>query len=81
MFFDHATREKNNKLLKNYEGALVDGEAKLLKAVNAAQKGLQSALQIVQPSDVLQASVQSLVAGQESASDVQAGRTHRRWCV
>ena len=77
----YVARQKNHKFLKVYEEALVEGEAKLHKATITAQKGLQTALNVAHPADMLQASIQSLMAAQDVEAGVEAGRSHCEWCV
>ena len=77
----YVARQKNHKFLKVYEEALVEGEAKLHKATLAAQKGLQTALNVAHPAEMFQASIQSLMAAQEVAAGVHAGRSHCEWCA
>ena len=77
----YVDRQKNHQFIRGYEEALVDGETKLHKATVAAQKGLQAAVNVQHPAEMLQASIQSLMAAQEVATGVEAGRSHCEWCA
>ena len=77
----YVDRQKNHKFLRAYEEALVEGETKLHKATIAAQKGLQAALNVQHPAEMLQASIQSLMTAQGVAAGVEAGRSHCEWCA
>ena len=72
LVFDPVQRSQNNKIVKTFEEALVDGELKLTKAVAAAQKGMQCALVVESPGAMLENSIQSLAAAQDDAANVQA---------
>ena len=77
----YGARKKNHTFLTVYEEALAEGEAKLQKATPAAQTGLQNALDVAKPIDVLQASIHGLMTAQEVASGVQAVRSYCEWCA
>ena len=78
LVFDPVQRSQNNKIVKTFEEALVDGELKLMKAVTAAQKGMQCALGVESPGTMLENSIQSLAAAQDDAANVQAPSRYTR---